>query len=156
MTVNVSRLVPLAALAAAFALAGCGEQKAADGGASSTAPAAQPSTVVIGGETEPTPMPSAAAAEIAADAKEQTAKVTVTNAGYEPAALSLKADVPAKLTFVRTGESRCGEEVVFPEYSIKKTLPLNEPVEVTFTPKKTGKVDFTCGMNMMKGSLVVQ
>jgi plastocyanin domain-containing protein len=35
-------------------------------------------------------------------------------------------------------------------------LPLNEPVAIEFTPAKTGDIAFACGMNMLKGVVVVQ
>ena len=37
-----------------------------------------------------------------------------------------------------------------------RELPLNKPVDVEFTPTKTGEFGFACGMNMLKGKLVVQ
>jgi plastocyanin domain-containing protein len=33
---------------------------------------------------------------------------------------------------------------------------LNEPVAIEFTPAKTGDVVFACGMDMLKGVVVVQ
>jgi Cu+-exporting ATPase len=46
--------------------------------------------------------------------------------------------------------------VVFPSLNIKRTLPLNEPVVIEFTPAKTGEIAFACGMNMLRGAVVVQ
>lgn len=87
--------------------------------------------------------------------KTQTAKVLITEKGYEPGSLKLRRGVPAKITFLRTTENTCGTEIVIPAYGINKPLPLNERVTVSFTPKKTGEVGFTCGMNMMHGKIVV-
>jgi plastocyanin domain-containing protein len=33
---------------------------------------------------------------------------------------------------------------------------LNEAVVVTFTPTKTGEFTYVCGMNMMRGQLIVR
>lgn len=41
-------------------------------------------------------------------------------------------------------------------FNIKRALPLNERVVVTFTPTKRGTFSFVCGMNMMRGELIVQ
>ena len=90
------------------------------------------------------------------DGSTQTATVTVTDTGYEPARLTLKPGVPARITFTRTSDKTCGTEVVFPEYAITKKLPLNQPVVVEFTPKKAGEINFACGMNMIHGKAVVQ
>jgi Cu+-exporting ATPase len=68
----------------------------------------------------------------------------------------LRAGIPARLTFLRTTDKTCGTEVVFPSLNTKRTLPLNEPVTIEFTPEKTGEIAFACGMNMLHGSVVVQ
>jgi cobalt-zinc-cadmium efflux system membrane fusion protein len=57
----------------------------------------------------------------------QTAKVIVSEQGYEPAKVMLRAGTPARITFVRTTDKTCGTEVVFPSLNIKRALPLNEP-----------------------------
>jgi plastocyanin domain-containing protein len=33
---------------------------------------------------------------------------------------------------------------------------LNEAVPIEFTPKQTGEIAFACGMNMLKGTVVVE
>jgi membrane fusion protein, heavy metal efflux system len=91
-----------------------------------------------------------------ADGKVQGAKVLVTETGYEPAKLTVRAGEVARITFVRTTDKTCGTEVVFPSLSIRRALPLNEPVIVEFTPKSSGEIGFVCGMNMLRGTVVVQ
>ena len=86
----------------------------------------------------------------------QTAKVVVNEQGYEPAKLTLRAGALARITFVRTTDKTCGTEVVFPSLNIKRTLPLNEPVVIEFTPAKAGDIAFACGMNMLHGTVVVR
>src|SRR5262245_57134905 len=61
-----------------------------------------------------------------ADAKVQTAKVVVTELGFEPEKITLRAGTPARITFVRTTEKTCGTEVLFPALKIERPLPLNE------------------------------
>jgi len=85
----------------------------------------------------------------------QAAKVVVSEQGYEPAKVTLRAGVPARVTFVRTTDKTCGTEVVFPSLNIKRALPLNQPVVIEFTPDKSGDIAFACGMNMLKGAIVV-
>jgi plastocyanin domain-containing protein len=63
--------------------------------------------------------------------------------------------VPAKVTFVRKTDETCAKEVVIKEYKINRKLPLNEPVTVEFTPLK-GEFTFACGMDMIKGTLIVE
>jgi len=80
----------------------------------------------------------------------------VNEQGYEPAKVTLRAGTPARVTFVRTTDTTCGTEVVFPSLNIKRALPLNEPVVIEFTPAKPGEIAFTCGINMLKGIVIVQ
>jgi cobalt-zinc-cadmium efflux system membrane fusion protein len=86
----------------------------------------------------------------------QTARVVVNESGFEPARLRLRAGAPARITFVRTTDKTCATEVVFPSLDIKRALPLNEPVNVEFTPRQAGEIAFACGMNMLKGTVVVE
>lgn len=88
--------------------------------------------------------------------KTQNARVEVVAGGYQPEELKLKKGVPARVTFVRKTEDECGEEVVFPDYNIRRKLPLNKPVIVAFTPRKSGSFNFACGMDMMRGKVIVQ
>jgi plastocyanin domain-containing protein len=82
--------------------------------------------------------------------------VVVSEQGYEPARVTLRAGTPARITFVRTTDKTCGTEVVFPSLDIKRVLPLNEPVMIEFTPAKSGNIAFACGMNMLHGTIVVE
>ena len=91
-----------------------------------------------------------------ASATVQNVKITVNEQGYEPAKVTLRAGVQARLTFVRTADKTCGTEVVFPSLNIKRALPLNEAVVIEFTPATSGDIAFACGMNMLHGSIVVQ
>jgi plastocyanin domain-containing protein len=74
----------------------------------------------------------------------------------EPQQVNLRAGSPARLTFLRTTDRTCGTEVVFRSLDIRCALTLNEPVAIEFTPTKSGDIAFTCGMNMLKGVVVVQ
>ena len=99
--------------------------------------------------------PNVADAQSRKPARSQSAKVVIGNYGYEPASIRLKRGVPAKVTFLRVSESTCATEVVFADYGIRRELPLNQAVTVSFTPRKAGEFAFTCGMNMHRGKLIV-
>lgn len=88
--------------------------------------------------------------------KAQTAKVVVSANGYQPGSFKLKKGVPARVTFLRQTDEGCGTEIALPAYNIRRALPLNKPVTVAFTPTKTGEFNFTCGMGMMRGKILVQ
>jgi RND family efflux transporter MFP subunit len=86
----------------------------------------------------------------------QEVKVLVTQKGYEPAKVTVRAGMPARITFVRTTDATCGTEVVFPSLDIRRALPLNQPVAIDFTPGATGELAFVCGMNMLHGAILVE
>ncbi len=85
----------------------------------------------------------------------QTAKVELTDNGFEPTSLKLKANVPAKVTFTRRTDAGCAKEVEIKDYKVKRDLPLNESVTIEFTPRK-GEFTFACAMGMLKGKLIVE
>ena len=88
--------------------------------------------------------------------KTQLARIEITAQGYTPGSVKLRRGVPARITFLRTTDATCAKEIVIADYGIRRTLPLNQSVVVSLTPKKTGAVGFACGMNMMRGKLIVQ
>ena len=92
-------------------------------------------------------------------AKAQTSpkalQVTVDEQGFHPASLTVQANVPTKINFLRTTAKTCAIAVVIPGYNIKQELPLKKAVMVELKPQKTGEITFACGMNMFKGKLVV-
>lgn len=103
-----------------------------------------------------TPQAPGRSSETVVAAGVQEAKVLVTENGYESAKLTVRAGQPARITFVRTTDKTCGTEVVFPSLNIRRPLPLNEPVVIEFTPRDSGEIGFVCGMNMLRGTVVVQ
>ena len=103
----------------------------------------------------PAPATSAPADAQRAPAPGQSVKIVVSEKGFEPGEIKLKAGVAARLTFVRTSDKTCATEIVFPTLKIKRALPLNQPVHIDFTPAKSVDASFACGMNMFKGAVVV-
>lgn len=82
-------------------------------------------------------------------------EILVDASGYHPASLEVRAGVPVTLVFKRTSDEGCGQQLSFPSLGIRKDLPLDTPVEVSFTPER-GEIAFTCGMDMLRGSVVVR
>jgi hypothetical protein len=100
--------------------------------------------------------PGGAAAPAQKAGAQEVQEVTITVAGgYEPSEVRLKKGVPVRLRFIRKDTGGCSEELLIPDFGVKRTLPgLGETV-VEFTPDKVGTFPFTCGMKMLKGQLVV-
>jgi len=86
----------------------------------------------------------------------QAARIAVTERGFEPGRLTLRAGAPARLTFVRTTDKTCGTAIVLPSLNITRALPLNEPVVIEFMPANTGEIALACAMNMLKGVVIIE
>ncbi|PWT75588.1 MAG: ATPase [Proteobacteria bacterium] len=91
-----------------------------------------------------------------ANPRVQRITIKITERGYEPDSSRLRKGIPTRITFVRTTDHTCAKEIVLPDFNIRRALPLNESVVVNFTPDKRGNLAFACGMNMMRGELIVQ
>lgn len=76
--------------------------------------------------------------------------------GYEPASLNAKKGEKLMLAFYRADAENCGGEVVFPKLKITKKLPVGETILVEITPTESGELAFACGMDMLKGKVLVQ
>lgn len=75
--------------------------------------------------------------------------------GYEPEVISIPSGKTTKINFLRKDPSTCLEEVIIPEFKVRKFLPLNEKVTIEVTPKGPGEFGFECGMGMFHGKLKV-
>ena len=80
----------------------------------------------------------------------------VVEGGYHPAVVSVKKDTTVRLVFDRRERSGCSEEVVFPDFGVRKFLPPFRKTRIELTPAQTGHFEFTCGMSMLRGQLIVQ
>lgn len=82
-------------------------------------------------------------------------RLRISNRGYEPKLIEVKKGKPVKLAVFREDKENCGGEIVFPKLNIEKTLPVGEIVPVEFTPSESGEINFTCGMDMLRGKVIV-
>ena len=80
--------------------------------------------------------------------------VNVTASGYTPSTVEVEAGERLTVVFKRTSAQGCGQEVVFPDHDIRRSLPLNQDVEIELTPSVDESIAFTCGMGMYRGSIV--
>jgi plastocyanin domain-containing protein len=100
--------------------------------------------------------PEAAAAE-KREGGVRVVELAVTEKGYEPSPVSLKKGEPVKLVVTRKTDQTCATEVVMEGYDINTPLPLNQPVEIAFTPKESGELRYGCAMGkMISGAFMVE
>jgi plastocyanin domain-containing protein len=83
-------------------------------------------------------------------------RVRVSQSGFEPARIAAPAGYPLKLAFQRDDAQNCVNAVVFPELGIRQALPVGEAIVVEIPSSTAREYHFVCGMNMYRGSLVIQ
>lgn len=79
----------------------------------------------------------------------------VVQGGYQPADIRVRAGTPVRLLFDRRETSPCSEEVVVPDFGVKRFLAAHRITPVEFVPDRPGTFEFTCGMGMLRGRLTV-
>lgn len=85
----------------------------------------------------------------------QEINVTV-KGGYSPDVIVVQEGLPVRLNFYRDETDSCSEQVIFGDFGIARDLPAFKTTSIEFTPDKSGEFTFTCGMNMLRGKLIVQ
>jgi len=102
--------------------------------------------------------PAAATPTAATPAASASGKIaiTVTDKGFEPTPIQVTRGQPITLVVTRKTDQTCATELTIPEYKIDQKLPLDQPVEISFTPTKSGDLEYGCAMDhMVKGVLQV-
>ncbi len=85
----------------------------------------------------------------------QEATIVVKGA-YSPDVIIVQHGQPVRLNFLRQETAACSEEVVFADFHRRAQLPEGELIPVDFTPERAGEYEFTCGMGMLHGKVVVR
>lgn len=80
----------------------------------------------------------------------------VVSGGYNPETIKVKKGQKIVIEFLRKDPSSCLEEVVLSDFKIRKFLPLNKKTEIVIIPQEEGVFNFSCGMNMYHGKLIVE
>jgi len=81
--------------------------------------------------------------------------VIAVDGGYSPAVVQVKKGERVRLVFDRKDTSSCSEEVVIPAFNVRQFLPSGERTVVEIEPTESGRFPFTCGMSMLRGSIIV-
>lgn len=81
------------------------------------------------------------------------ATITITDRGYEPANLTVKAGSQVTLNIVNKGGGGCTQAFTLPKYNIQKIVPMGSSDTITFTaPQEPGtELPFMCSMGMFRG-----
>jgi plastocyanin domain-containing protein len=104
-------------------------------------------------QQQPAPAPAPTTQTSSAAVQEYTIDVAGT---FTPASVTLKAGQPARLHFRRGDQPTCADEIVIPDLNIRKKLAPNQTVTIDIPAQNARALNFACGMDMMKGTVVVQ
>ena len=85
----------------------------------------------------------------------QEVDITV-KGGYSPDVIEVERGKPVRLNFYRDEENSCSEELLMPDFSIRRELPAFKTTLIELLPQQAGRFDFTCGMGMLRGTLLVK
>lgn len=85
----------------------------------------------------------------------QEVDITV-KGGYSPDVIEVEHGKPVQLNFYRDEEASCSEVLLFPEFHIRRDLPAYQTTLIEVLPEQKGTFEFTCGMHMLRGKLVVK
>lgn len=80
----------------------------------------------------------------------------VVDGGYSPNTIRVLAGATTRIIFERRDDSSCSEEVVFADFGIRKYLPTGQRTAIDIAPKVPGKYGFTCGMGMLRGTVIAE
>lgn len=75
--------------------------------------------------------------------------------GFEPDVLKIKKGIPVKFIIKAEQVSGCTNRIIIPDLDIIKNINYGENI-IKFIPDKTGIIDFSCWMGMVRGEFKVE
>ena len=80
----------------------------------------------------------------------------VVKGGYWPDVVRARAGVPLRIVFDRQEDGDCSARVVFADLAQSSWLAPHAQTTVDLLPDRPGRFGFSCGMNMIHGTLLVE
>jgi plastocyanin domain-containing protein len=75
--------------------------------------------------------------------------------GYSPSVIEVPAGSRVRMTLDRREDNPCSDELVIPDFGIRRALPAFKTTVIEFTATP-GTHEFKCGMGMLHGSIVAK
>jgi plastocyanin domain-containing protein len=76
--------------------------------------------------------------------------------GYHPNTITIEKGKTTRFNLIRTDPNPSLEEIVLPDFNIRRHLPLNHKVGFEITPYHTGEFTFSSGFNDFHGKIIVK
>ncbi len=100
------------------------------------------------------PAPIIGSAPIMRDGVQEVA-MKVTSYGYEPSTITIKAGVPVRWVVDGAGVQGCTSQLVIPDLNVVKSITRGQNIIEFTAPSTPGRLAFSCGMGMVRGSFTV-
>lgn len=81
--------------------------------------------------------------------------IVVNEGVYSPSRIEINAGDTILLNFLRKDPSPCAEKVIFSDLNISEDLPINKSKAIEIKTPQPGEYEFTCQMQMYRGTLIV-
>lgn len=89
-------------------------------------------------------------------AESKTVNVAVTENGFEPSSVDVKAGTDVTLKVTRKTDTTCATQLQVGSKKEKVDLPLNKAVSVKVGKVEKGEIRFACGMDMLSGLIIAK
>ncbi|MBT9394099.1 cupredoxin domain-containing protein [Hymenobacter sp. NST-14] len=99
--------------------------------------------------------PHQVAAAVSSGSGIQEVAITV-KGGYSPNVVEVRQGQPVQLNFYRDEDNSCSEELLLPDFNIRRELAPFQTTSIEFLPQQAGTFIFTCGMGILRGQVVVR
>lgn len=86
--------------------------------------------------------PHRVAAAVSSSAGVQQVDIVV-KGGYSPNVIEVEHGKPVQLNFYRDEENTCSEELLLPDFNIRRDLAPFKTTAIEFLPKQTGTFEFS-------------
>ncbi len=83
-------------------------------------------------------------------------QMVLVKGGYTPDTIRVSAGRPVRLLFRREETAACSEQVLLSDFGKSARLPEGQVVPLEFLPTEPGEHEFTCGMGMLRGRILVE
>jgi plastocyanin domain-containing protein len=77
----------------------------------------------------------------------------VVEGGYTPSTIEVPAGARVRMTLDRREDNPCSDELVIPDFHIRRALAAHAKTTVEFTAT-SGRHEFSCGMGMLHGAII--
>ncbi|HEY3214932.1 MAG TPA: cupredoxin domain-containing protein [Candidatus Eisenbacteria bacterium] len=89
------------------------------------------------------------------EGKSHTMRIRVRGA-YDPDRIEARVGRPLRLIFHREEVEGCSDTVLIPHWKIARRLPAHVDTLIELAPTDPGEYEFTCGMGMLRGTIVMR